>query len=59
MGKTTGFIDHDRKDKQYIAVKKRLKSFNEFTKPLNKHDLKIQAQDVWIVEYLIVIRVVQ
>ena len=26
MGKTTGFIDHDRKDKQYIAVKQRLKS---------------------------------
>ena len=43
MGKVTGFIEHERKDRQYIEVKSRLKSFNEFTKPLNKKDLKNQA----------------
>ena len=43
MGKVTGFIDHERKDRQYIDIKQRLKSFNEFTKPLNKNELKNQA----------------
>ena len=43
MGKVTGFIDHERKDRQYIDIKQRLKSFNEFTKHLNKNELKNQA----------------
>ena len=43
MGKVTGFIEHDRRDRDYIPVKKRLKSFNEFTRPLNKNELKKQA----------------
>ncbi|MAH88676.1 MAG: glutamate synthase [Pelagibacterales bacterium] len=43
MGKVTGFIDHQRKDRKYIDIKQRLKSFNEFTKPLNKNELKNQA----------------
>ena len=40
MAKATGFIEHNRKDRQYIDVKQRLKNFKEFTKPLNKTELK-------------------
>ena len=36
MAKATGFIEYNRKDRQYIDVKQRLKNFKEFTKPLNK-----------------------
>ena len=43
MAKVTGFIEHNRKDRQYIDVKQRLKNFKEFTKPLNKVELKNQA----------------
>ena len=43
MTKATGFIEHDRKDRQYVDVKQRLKNFKEFTKPLNKIELKNQA----------------
>ena len=43
MSKATGFIEHNRKDRQYIDVKQRLKNFKEFTKPLNKTELKNQA----------------
>ena len=43
MAKATGFIEHNRKDRQYIDVKQRLKNFKEFTKPLNKTELKNQA----------------
>ena len=43
MAKVTGFIEHNRKDRQYINVKQRLKNFKEFTKPLNKNELKNQA----------------
>ncbi len=43
MAKATGFIEHNRKDRQYIDVKQRLKNFKEFTKPLNATELKNQA----------------
>ncbi len=43
MAKVTGFLEHNRKDRQYIDVKQRLKGFKEFTKPLNKTELKNQA----------------
>ena len=43
MAKVTGFIEHNRKDRQYIDVKQRLKNFKEFTRPLNKNELKNQA----------------
>ncbi len=43
MAKVTGFIEHNRKDRQYIDVKQRLKNFKEFIKPLNKNELKNQA----------------
>ena len=43
MGKVTGFLDHDRKDRDYFSVKNRIKSFKEFLVPLSEKDLKIQA----------------
>jgi len=43
MAKVTGFIEHNRKDRQYIDVKQRLKNFKEFIKPLKKNELKNQA----------------
>ncbi len=43
MSKITGFLENERKDREYITVKNRLKSFNEFTKPLKKAELKKQA----------------
>ena len=41
MGKVTGFLDHDRKDRDYFSVKNRIKSFKEFLVPLSEKDLKI------------------
>ena len=43
MAKPTGFIEHDREDRKYVAVKSRLKNFKEFTKPLKREVLKNQA----------------
>ncbi len=43
MAKPTGFIEHDREDRKYVAVKNRLKNFKEFTKPLKDSVLKTQA----------------
>ena len=43
MGKITGFLDHNRKDRDFISVKDRVKNFKEFVKPLNKKELKVQA----------------
>ena len=37
MGKVKGFKDYDRIDEKYIPVRKRLKSYKEFTiSPKNK-----------------------
>ena len=43
MGKITGFLDHDRKDRGFISSKNRVKNFKEFVKPLNNKELKNQA----------------
>ena len=43
MGKVTGFLDHDRKDRGYFSVKNRIKNFKEFLVPLSDKDLKAQA----------------
>ena len=40
MAKTTGFLEHDRKEREYISVKSRVKNFKEFIKPLTKEELK-------------------
>ena len=43
MGKVTGFLEHDRKDRDYFLVKNRIKNFKEFLVPLSEKDLKKQA----------------
>ena len=40
MAKITGFLEHARKDREYVAVKNRLKNFNEFTKPFEKLNIE-------------------
>ncbi len=43
MGKTTGFLEFDRKVEAYTPVKERLKHYKEFTVPLEKKELKDQG----------------
>ena len=43
MGKVTGFLEHNRKDRNYHSVKQRVKGFKEFLIPLDHKDLSIQA----------------
>ena len=43
MGKTTGFMEFERKDESYAPVKDRIKNYNEFTKPLKENELKDQG----------------
>jgi glutamate synthase (NADPH/NADH) small chain len=43
MGKETGFLELDRKDRTYGPVDERLKNYNEFVIPLPEDALKAQA----------------
>ena len=43
MGKTTGFMEFERKDETYAPVKDRIKNYKEFTKPLKENELKDQG----------------
>lgn len=43
MGKITGFIEYDRVDEKNVAVKERLKNFQEFTIPLDKKEQEKQG----------------
>ena len=43
MGKETGFLELDRKDRTYGPVDERLKNYNEFVIPLPEDSLKAQA----------------
>ncbi len=43
MGKISGFLDHERKERGYLPVEERVKNFKEFVKPLKKDQLKEQA----------------
>ncbi|MEE4451929.1 glutamate synthase subunit beta [Novosphingobium resinovorum] len=43
MGKETGFLELDRKDRTYGPVEDRLKNYNEFVVPLSPEALKAQA----------------
>lgn len=38
MGKSTGFLDYERKDAEAFPVEKRIKNFNEFHIPLSKEE---------------------
>lgn len=43
MGKTTGFMEFNRKDEAYAPVKERIKNYKEFTIPLKESELKNQG----------------
>ena len=43
MAKVTGFLEHERKDRNYYPVKDRIKNFKEFLVPLSDKDLQEQA----------------
>jgi glutamate synthase (NADPH/NADH) small chain len=43
MGKETGFLELDRKDRTYTAPQERLKHYKEFVVPLPEGDLRAQA----------------
>jgi glutamate synthase (NADPH/NADH) small chain len=43
MGKITGFMEFDRKDRQYRPVEERLKHWREFVEPLPPAEVKKQA----------------
>ena len=43
MGKVTGFLEVDRKDKSYSPVKERIKHFKEFAKKLDNKHLSLQG----------------
>ncbi len=43
MGKPTGFLEIERRDRVYEPVEARLKTWNEFVRPLPEAELKAQA----------------
>ena len=43
MGKTTGFLEYERKNEAYKPVEERIKKYEEFTIPLDKPELKKQG----------------
>jgi glutamate synthase (NADPH/NADH) small chain len=43
LGKPTGFLEVERKDRSYTAPEERLKHWNEFVVPLSKQEIRDQA----------------
>lgn len=43
MGKVTGFLEIERRDRKYEPAAERLKNFNEFVVPLSEKELRDQA----------------
>ncbi|NJB72849.1 glutamate synthase (NADPH/NADH) small chain [Saonia flava] len=43
MGKTTGFMEFERKNEKYAPVEERVKHYKEFTLPLKEKELKDQG----------------
>ncbi|MFW2437032.1 MAG: glutamate synthase subunit beta [Parvibaculales bacterium] len=43
MGKATGFLELDRKDRSYLPPEERVQNFREFVVPLDEKDLRAQA----------------
>jgi len=43
MGKATGFLELDRKDRSYLPPEERVQNFNEFIVPLEERELRQQA----------------
>ncbi len=48
MGKTTGFIDIQRKDRSYEPVSKRIKHYREFALPLNNLEISKDMKNLAI-----------
>ena len=43
MGKETGFLEYERKDRGYADPKARVRHYKEFTLPHAEPDLRLQA----------------
>lgn len=43
MGKSTGFLEYDRREAQAVEPKERIKNFNEFHIPLSREEQQIQG----------------
>ncbi len=43
MGKTTGFLEHERHDRTYAPVAERLQNYKEFVVPLTEDELRTQG----------------
>jgi glutamate synthase (NADPH/NADH) small chain len=43
MGKPTGFVEYDRKDRSYKPVEERIRDFREFMIPLSEQEISIQG----------------
>ncbi|MGI9392648.1 MAG: glutamate synthase subunit beta [Parvibaculales bacterium] len=43
MGKITGFLEKDRKERKYLPIEKRVKNHKEFILPLTDKDINAQA----------------
>ena len=56
MGNPTGFLEIDKKERNYEDPKDRLKHFKEFIVPLTNEEVSKQGSDAWTVGYPIVIK---
>jgi glutamate synthase (NADPH/NADH) small chain len=43
MGKPTGFLEYERKDRKYAPVEQRIKHYSEFVVPLTEQELGLQG----------------
>src|SRR5258706_2402292 len=43
MGKTTGFLEFEREDRDYLPVEERIRNYKEFVLPLPEKDIREQA----------------
>ena len=44
MGKATGFLEIERKDRGYLKPQDRLKNWNEFVVPMGAQQIRDQAE---------------
>ena len=43
MGKTTGFMEFEKKERNYVDVSERIQNYKEFILPLSEEETKTQA----------------
>ena len=56
MGNPIGFLEIDKKERNYEDPKDRLKHFKEFIVPLTNEEVSNRVLDAWTVAYPIVIK---